>query len=126
MRALVLATVVICGTASCTAPSAPLSGPEYLKSLENSHTLDSKAEKVCTKDAGTPVEKPVVAADSTLNFVRKLQLPGYAARMGDSDLTGKKQGYAAICLFKTTNYGKPVTVWGYYLPDGDSGFIDAG
>jgi len=70
--------------------------------------------------------KLLVAADSTLKIVRTIQAPGYAAQMGDVDLNGKKQGYAAICLFTTTSYGKPTTVWGYALPNGNSGFIDAG
>jgi hypothetical protein len=125
-RALVVGTLVILGTAGCTAASSTVSGSEYLSSLKSSHKLDSKAAKVCTEHSGTPATKPTVAANSTLEFVRKLQKPGYAAQMGDSALIGNKQGYAAICLMKFMNYGKLTPFWTYYLPSGDSGAINAG
>jgi hypothetical protein len=125
-RFLVVAIIVIFGTASCAASPAHLSGAEYLQSLKSSHRLDSKAAAICTRDAGTPSTKPLVAANSTLKFVRKLEAPGYVQRERLVDLEGKKEGYAAICLMKFVSKGETERIWAYYLPDRASGPINAG
>ena len=122
---LALATSVLFVATGCVVASAPLSGAAYLNTLQSARRLDSKAEKVCTKAAGTPALKLLVAANSTLNSVRNLERPGFAAQEKDPNLTGNEQGYAAICRFKKPNSAKAVAIWVYELPDGYGDFIDA-
>ena len=127
-----LAAVVVCLTSGCVEAAKVTPAEAYLASVQSSHHVDSHAEEVCTKDqvspfsSKTPINDPIVAVNSTLAMVRKLELPGYAKRMGDTELTGASQGYAAICLFKTTDNGAPKEVWTFALPNGDQGFINAG
>jgi hypothetical protein len=120
-----LATVLVCGLAGCASPVS-FSATRYLDSLESSHRLDSKADELCTQQAGTPVKKPIVAADGTLSLVRRLEEPGFAARQKDPILTTNQQGYAAICLFDTTNFGQPVKLWVYAVPGRGGGTIEPG
>jgi hypothetical protein len=107
-------------------------GQAYLAGLERSHRVDPRAKKVCTQDqvdpfsSSKPIVEPIVAVNSTLAFIRKLEMPGYAKRVKDSELTGTSQGYAAICLFKTTANGAPIDVWSFALPNGNQDFIEAG
>ena len=106
-----------------------LSGSDYLKSLDSGHRLDARALATCKKDGGTPISqstpraKILVAANSSLSAVRKIEAPGFASSSGNAILTGKRQGYAAICLIEVAgaNHSR---VWAFYLPDRNGGFID--
>jgi hypothetical protein len=119
--AVMIPTFVLAGCA--TSPTSG-SATAYLKSLEDAHQNDSKAKKVCVRSAGTPTKIPLVAVNSTLKLLRKLETPALLARTDDSMLTSDKQGYAAICLFVFTDFGKPTKTWTFALPTGDSDFID--
>ncbi len=116
--------VVVCGASGCTATSRDHPGQDYLLSLKTAHRLDPKADVVCTTDGGEPVSKPLVAANATLSFVRSIEAPGSAKMRNDPNLSGKKQGYAAICLMRFKNNGQYLTLWEYALPDRETGFID--
>jgi hypothetical protein len=120
-----LAAISLFGLAACANP-VPFSGGNYLNSLESSHRLDGRAETLCTKLAGTPVLKPIVAANATLRLVRKIEAPGFAVAHKDPILTTNEQGYAAICLFNTTSDGQQAKMWVYDLPDGNGDTIDPG
>jgi hypothetical protein len=119
-RPVVLRSLLIClvalaigTTTGCSTAPKPTSSLGYLKALERSHQLDSKAVKACTQGY-TPEPKPLAARDSTLRFVRTL-MRGTSEYKRDSILTSRRQGYAAICIFKTTDNGKPVTIGAYHL-----------
>ena len=113
--ALLIAVVAfaIGTTTGCSTTPAPTSSLAYLKALEGSRELDSKAVIACTQGY-TPEPKPLAARDSTLRFVRTL-VRGTLEYKRDSILTSSRQGYAAICIFKTTDNGKTVTVGAYHL-----------
>jgi hypothetical protein len=124
-----VSAIVVIAVAGCTTASGGSSPARYLASLESSHRLDSRAAAVCTKSVGTPprgtpIPKPLVAVNSSLKFVRTLESPSYLATTINSTLKSNQQGYAAICLFKMLNYGKPEKIWSYGLPNGDGGFIN--
>jgi hypothetical protein len=116
----VVAAALLCGLTGCAAP-ARFSGVDYLSSLESSHRLDGKAEKLCTKEPGGGVLKPVIAVNSSLLIVRRIEPSALAAQNKDPILSTKQQGYAAICLFHRTYKGQTSELWVYELPDG-SGF----
>ncbi len=127
VRSLCLFVVVIaiCMTTGC-ATSRP-STLQYLKTLESSHELDAKAVRACTQGY-TPKPKLLAAKNSTLRAVRKIML-GSPELKRDSILNSDRQGYAAICISKTRDYGKPVTVGDYHLSppnDGSGGGGDGG
>jgi hypothetical protein len=127
-----VAILLVAGTAGCVASSGQASGASYLRSLQSAHRMNPTAKAVCAKDAGKPISKStpriklLVAANSTLKSVRRILAPGYAVSIGETELTGKKQGFAAICLFHGINHGAPAKGWSYDLPDGEAGFINAG
>ena len=121
---LCVAAFAICTATGC-APAQP-STLQYLKALESSHELDAKAVKACTQGY-TPKPEPLAAKDSTLRSVRKIMF-GSPELQRDSILSSDRQGYAAVCIFKTMDYGKPVTVGAYYLapPSDGIGGADGG
>ena len=122
---LFVAVIAICTATGCAA--AQPSTLQYLKALESSHELDAKAVKSCTQ-GHTPKQEPLAARNSTLRFLRKIMF-GSPELKRDSILSSHRQGYAAICIFKTTDYGKPVTVGNYQLTppnDGSGGAGDGG
>lgn len=127
-----LATLLTLAMSGCSGAPSSSTGAGYLASIEQAHRADAKAVAVCKADSGRPVlpgaprEKILVAANSSLSFVRQLQGAGFAARTGDGALTGTQEGYAAICLVGTVNDGKKVRLWEYALPDRHTGPIDAG
>ncbi len=125
VRILVVSVMVVIAATGCAAQAEGSSPAHYLASLESSHRLDSRAASVCTKSAGTPVSNPLVAANSSLKFVRSLEAPSYLATTINPTLKSKQQAYAAICLFRVKNYGKLEKIWSYGLPNGDGGFIHA-
>ena len=130
--ATTLAAVVLLAATSCAGRSAAPSGSANLDSLKSSHVMDERAKNVCAKDIGTPISsstsrvKLLVAADSTLSIVRRVEAPGYAQSQGDAVLEGSEQGYAARSLVSGISCGSPIEGWSFDLPDGDSGFINPG
>jgi hypothetical protein len=124
--AIAIATVGALSSCAVT-PRVPV-GAKYLQSLEVAGTLDGRARAVCTKNEGTasksssPVEL-LVASNSTLAAVRRLEAPGYAVRYKDPVLLSDREGYAAVCLVKTKSDGKPFEYWEYELPNGEGDFI---
>jgi hypothetical protein len=122
---LCLTAVAIFAATGCSAMPKPTSGLAYLKALENSHELDTKAVKACTQGY-TPKPSFLAARNSTLAFVRKLVPEPELAR--DTILSGAHQGYAAICIARATDRGKRVTFAEYHLtPPGDGvGSADGG
>lgn len=94
LGAVILGVIAMCGITGCATMSNATPGAAYLAGLQKVHRVESRAEKVCTQDQVSPVTKsdpvirPIVAVNSTLAFIRKLQAPGYAKRMGDRELTG--------------------------------------
>jgi hypothetical protein len=125
LRLLSLAVIVSCAATGC-APVHP-SALEYLKSLANSHQLDTKAVRACTQGI-TPKPELLAARDSTLRFVRTLMAEN-AELVRDSILSSNRQGFAAICVVKTTDSGKPVSAGEYHLTppsDGSNGAGDGG
>jgi hypothetical protein len=125
---LVVSVLAIIALTGCAAASGGTSPAQYLQSLERAHKLDSRAVLVCTRSvgippAGTPTPKPLVAANSSLKFVRSLESSSYLAQTNNSTLKSSEQGYAAICLFTVKNYGKLEKLWSYGLQNGDGGFI---
>jgi hypothetical protein len=126
MRSLCLfATVLAITTVSGCAAAQP-STLQYLKALEDSHELDAEAVQACTQGY-TPEREPLAARNSTLRFVRKIML-GSPELKRDFILSSKREAYAAICVFTTTDQGKPVTVGEYHLtpPSHGAGAADGG
>lgn len=113
-------------TAGCATTSSTVSGTDYLASLKSDHRLDAKALKVCRTDSGVPPTQPLVAADSTLTYIRSLDFPGPSVEGDDPNLHSNKKGYAAICLIGVTLNGQHLTIWEYALPNRESGTIAAG
>jgi hypothetical protein len=127
VRSLCLFAAVLAITTVSGCAAAQPSTLQYLKALESSHELDAKAVKACTQGY-TPKQEPLAARNATLSFVRKIMF-GSPELQKDSILSSHRQGYAAICIFKTTDYGKPVTVGEYHLTppnDGSGGAGDGG
>ena len=119
-----IALLVIWAATGCAA--APPTTFGYLKALEQSHELDTKAVKACTQGY-TPKPVLLAARDSTLRALRKIMM-GDPELARDSILSSNRQGYAAICIVKTTEYGKPLTAGEYHLtpPSDGVGGADGG
>lgn len=123
LLSLCIASVAVITATGCAAqPSSELG---YLKTLQRSHELDAKAVQSCTQGY-SPKPKPLAAQDSTLRSIRKL-MSGSAQLSHDPILSSNRQGYASICILKSTDNGRSVTVAEYHLtPPHGSGGADGG